>query len=125
MSRYRKRAVSAYRKGEGVSLQPPLAITKSEELGRHVAPVELANLRLDVNVVRSSVQPTFMPVFILEFPRFGANFRVFVCGSTGRVGGEQHISPLKAYVVSGAAVAATLSSLPLSLLCVQHCVVIV
>ena len=85
----------------------------SEEQDKPSAPAELANLRLDVSVVNSSVQPTFMPVFILEFPRFGANFRVFVCGSTGRVGGETHISPLKAYLLSGAAVAATLLSLPL------------
>ena len=69
---------------------------------------------MDVTVGSSSVLPLFMPVFILEFPRFGANFRVFVCGWSGRVGGERHTSPLKAYVTSGAVVTAVLSTLPLN-----------
>ena len=75
-----------------------------------------ADPRLDVTVASSNIRPLFMPVFILEFPRFGANFRVFVCGSTGRVGGEAHTSPLKAYVASGTVVTAVLSSLPLDFL---------
>jgi hypothetical protein len=100
-------------------LQPPLAVAVTQEEGTAPVPAELANLRLDMNVRSSRIQPLYMPVFILEFLRFGANFRVFVCGLTGRVGGESHFSPLKAYVASGAVVTAVLSSLPLNLLCVK------
>jgi hypothetical protein len=110
-------------------VKPPLALAISS--AKNLKPVELANLRLDLSVSSSKVLSLFMPVYIFEFPRFGANFRVFVCGSTGQVGGETHFSPLKAYVallplffcnilrryiVSGAVVTATLASLPLNLL---------
>jgi hypothetical protein len=116
MRRFRKRAVALYRSGKAPTLQPPLAVAISDAKGQEHVPVELANLRLDVLVETSKLQPLFMPVFILEFPRFGANFRVFVCGATGRVGGESHTSPLKAYLASATAVTATLSTLPLDLL---------
>ncbi len=115
-SSFRKHAVSSYLKGQAVTLQLPLAVAASSDPAHPIAPVELANLRLDVNVTSSKLQPVYMPVFILEFSRFGANFRVFVCGATGQVGGESHTSPLKAYIVTGAAVTTTLSSLPLDLM---------
>jgi hypothetical protein len=99
-----------------LKLQAPLAVAMSQAAESPLLPHELVNLRLDVTVVSSNIRPLFMPVFILEFPRFGANFRVFVCGSTGRVGGETHMSPLKAYVASGTVVTAVLSSLPLDFL---------
>jgi hypothetical protein len=97
-NRFRKRAVAAYRRGggEGLVVKPPLAVAISDSNSPSEPPAELANLKLDLSVRSSKVQPLFMPVFILEFPRFGANFRVFVCGCTGRVGGEAHFSPLKA-----------------------------
>ena len=78
---FRKHAVAAYRKGGegGLQLRPPLAVAIDVAAGGAAAtPVELANLRLDVSVGSSSLRPLFMPVFILEFPRFGQNFRVFV-----------------------------------------------